>query len=129
MSANDESAGREAAAFTRLREILGAAAPNAPGLAAQLAGVDIAALRSRADLARVPALLKSGLKAMQEAAPPFGGLAATRPAQLKRLMVSPGPIFEPEGFGADARQRAIRNLHPLSGTPSPDCPGPAGRRE
>jgi phenylacetate-CoA ligase len=101
MSANDESAGREAAAFTRLREILGAAAPNAPGLAAQLAGVDIAALRSRADLARVPALRKSGLKAMQEAAPPFGGLAATRPAQLKRLMVSPGPIFEPEGFGAD----------------------------
>jgi phenylacetate-CoA ligase len=101
MSANDELAGREAPAFARLREILGAAAPSAPALAGQLAGIDIAALRSRADLARVPVLRKSALKAMQEAEPPFGGLAATRPARLKRLMVSPGPIFEPEGFGAD----------------------------
>ena len=91
----------EAAAFEKLRALLRAAAPNAPALAQQLAGVDIAALKSRADLARVPVQRKSDLKSMQAAAAPFGGLAAIRPAALKRLMVSPGPIFEPEGFGAD----------------------------
>jgi phenylacetate-CoA ligase len=101
MTGIDDFAAREAAAFARLREILAAAAPEAPALAGQLAGIEIAGLRTRADLARVPVLRKAALKTMQEAAPPFGGLAATRPARLKRLMVSPGPIFEPEGFGAD----------------------------
>jgi phenylacetate-CoA ligase len=106
MSRHDEPESRdpdavEAALFARLRALLQAAAQNAPALARQLAGVDIASLKSRADLARVPLLRKSELGAMQEAAPPFGGLAATEPALLKRLLVSPGPIFEPEGHGAD----------------------------
>jgi phenylacetate-CoA ligase len=91
----------EADTFARLRELIAAARASAPALERQLEGVDIAALKSRADLARVPVMRKSELKAMQEAAPPFGGLAATKPALLKRLMASPGPIFEPEGHGAD----------------------------
>jgi phenylacetate-CoA ligase len=98
---SNDSADREAALFARLRELLSNVAPNAPALARQLAGVDIASLKTPADLARVPVLRKSELQAMQEASPPFGGLAATNPAFLKRLMVSPGPIFEPEGHGAD----------------------------
>ena len=98
---SSDSVDREAALFARLRELLSNVAPNAPALARQLAGVDIASLKTSADLARMPVLRKSELKAMQEAAPPFGGLAATNPAFLKRLMVSPGPIFEPEGHGAD----------------------------
>jgi len=101
MYASDDFEAREAAAFARLREILAAAAPHAPGLAARLAGVDIAALRSRADLARIPPLRKSELGALQEATPPFGGFAAAAPGRLRRLMVSPGPIFDPEGFGVD----------------------------
>jgi len=101
MSHHDNAKMREAALFARLRELLAKAAPNAPALARQLAGIDITTLKSSADLAQVPVLRKSELKAMQEAAPPFGGLAATSPAFLKRLMVSPGPIFEPEGHGAD----------------------------
>jgi phenylacetate-CoA ligase len=101
MSHHDNAKMREAALFARLRELLAKAAPNAPALARQLAGIDIATMKSSADLAQVPVLRKSELKAMQEAAPPFGGLAATSPAFLKRLMVSPGPIFEPEGHGAD----------------------------
>jgi phenylacetate-CoA ligase len=91
----------EDARFSRLREILSSASSNAPALARQLDGVAIASLRSRADLARLPVVRKSELQAMQEAAPPFGGLAATEPGRLKRLLVSPGPIFEPEGYGAD----------------------------
>jgi phenylacetate-CoA ligase len=44
---------------------------------------------------------KSDLKAMQEETPPFGGLTASRASTLKRLLVSPGPIFEPEGHAKD----------------------------
>jgi phenylacetate-CoA ligase len=91
----------ETARFSRLREILSAAIPNAPTLARQLAGVEIASLHSLADLARVPVVRKSELKSLQESAPPFGGLTAIKTGLLKRLLVSPGPIFEPEGHGED----------------------------
>jgi phenylacetate-CoA ligase len=91
----------EAALFAKLRALLPAVAQQAPTLARQLDGVDIAALKSPADLARVPVLRKSELRGLQEAEPPFGGLAATKAGFLKRLLVSPGPIFEPEGHGAD----------------------------
>ena len=33
--------------------------------------------------------------------PPFGGFNVTPPGKAKRLHMSPGPIFEPEGHGAD----------------------------
>jgi phenylacetate-CoA ligase len=91
----------EGARFARLREILSSACSSAPALARQLDGVAIASLQSRADLARLPVVRKSELQALQEAAPPFGGLVATHPGLLKHLLVSPGPIFEPEGYGAD----------------------------
>jgi phenylacetate-CoA ligase len=58
-------------------------------------------VKTRADLAGIPLVRKSDLKTMQEDTPPFGGLAASRCASLKRLLVSPGPIFEPEGHAKD----------------------------
>ena len=33
--------------------------------------------------------------------PPFGGLNVAAPGKVRRLLMSPGPIFEPEGEGAD----------------------------
>lgn len=92
---------REQALMRDLRGILGVARAKAPALRAQLKGVDIAALKSRADLARIPVIRKSSLHDMQAETPPFGGLAATRVGALKRLLVSPGPIFEPEGHAKD----------------------------
>ena len=84
-----------------LRAILAIARGRAPALRAQLKGVDVKALKSPADLAAIPVIRKSELRALQEANPPFGGLVATRPGALRRLMMSPGPIFEPEGRGKD----------------------------
>ena len=74
---------------------------NAPGWAEQLAGVDPGSVTSRAALATLPVLRKSNLKERQQARPPLGGFALTAPGQLKRLLVSPGPIFEPEGHDTD----------------------------
>jgi len=38
---------------------------------------------------------------LQKASPPFGGFNVTPPGRAKRLHMSPGPIFEPEGYGTD----------------------------
>ena len=94
-------AARERALFRDLRALLGASAGKAPALKKQLRGIDVAKLRSRADLARVPVIRKTDIKAMQQASLPFAGMAATKTSGLMRVLVSPGPIFEPEGWGVD----------------------------
>jgi phenylacetate-CoA ligase len=91
---------REHEQFAKLPSLV-AQAMSAPGWAEQLAGVDARSLTSRAALAALPVLRKSDLKERQQARPPLGGYALTAPGKLKRLLVSPGPIFEPEGHGTD----------------------------
>lgn len=76
-------------------------AMKAPGWARHLSGVDLKSVTSRAALARLPVLRKSDIAALQKEHPPFGGLATIAPGKAKRLLMSPGPIFEPEGFGDD----------------------------
>ncbi len=91
----------------RERDLIGrlpgliARAQRAPGWAAQLAGVDAATVASRAALAKLPVLRKSELAARQRAHPPFGGFNVTAPGSVRRLLMSPGPIFEPEGKAED----------------------------
>jgi len=58
-------------------------------------------MTSRAALAALPVLRKSELAARQRELPPFGGFNVTLPGRLRRLLMSPGPIFEPEGQGND----------------------------
>lgn len=96
-----DPAAREKALFRDLRDLLTFAKGKAPGLRSQLKGIDIAKLRTRADLARVPVIRKSDVKGLQQAAPPFAGLTTTKRAGLMRILVSPGPIFEPEGYDPD----------------------------
>ena len=78
-----------------------ATAMTAPGWTRQLAGVDPRAVTSRAALATLPVLRKADLVALQKETPPLGGFDTIAPGKLVRLMMSPGPIFEPEGEGAD----------------------------
>jgi len=73
----------------------------APGWAKQLAGVDAKSVTSRAALAKLPLLRKSDLVALQKERPPFGGFNVTPPGKVKRLLMSPGPIFEPQGHDGD----------------------------
>jgi phenylacetate-CoA ligase len=91
---------READQFSKLPQVL-AQAICAPGWAAQLAGIDSATVTSRAALAKLPILRKSDLVELQRKAAPFGGYAVVAPNKARRLLMSPGPIFEPEGHGSD----------------------------
>jgi phenylacetate-CoA ligase len=76
-------------------------AMTAPGWANHLAGIDAKSVTSRAALAKLPVMRKSDIAALQKEHPPFGGLATVAPGKAKRLLMSPGPIFEPEGHGSD----------------------------
>src|SRR5262245_49083845 len=76
-------------------------AMTASGWAKHLAGTDAKAISSRAALARLPVFRKADLVALQKAYPPFGGLNVTPAGGVKRLLMSPGPIFEPEGATGD----------------------------
>ena len=58
-------------------------------------------MTSRAALAKLPLLRKSSLLGLQKDTPPFGGFNVTPPGKAKRLFMSPGPIFEPEGHTHD----------------------------
>ncbi|TMH89090.1 MAG: phenylacetate--CoA ligase [Betaproteobacteria bacterium] len=74
---------------------------RAPGFARILKDVDPAKIKSRQALARLPVTRKSDLASLQKELPPLGGLNATPVEKLAKLFVSPGPIYEPEGRGAD----------------------------
>lgn len=91
---------REREQFARLPDLI-ARAMTAPGWARQLAGVDTKSVISRAALAKLPLLRKSELLSLQKDNPPFGGFNVIAPGKAKRLHMSPGPIFEPEGHEAD----------------------------
>ena len=91
----------------RLREMFAslggliARAKGAPGWARHLSGVDPKSVTSPEALAKLPVLRKSDISALQKEHPPFGGLNVTHATKAKRLLMSPGPIFEPEGEGRD----------------------------
>ncbi|MFO1303315.1 MAG: AMP-binding protein [Burkholderiales bacterium] len=74
---------------------------NAPAFAQRLAGVDPDAITSLDALAAVPVTRKSDLAELQKVARPFGGFAATRWGEARRVFQSPGPIYEPEGVRPD----------------------------
>ena len=95
-----DPAEREREQFAALPGLV-AHAMSAPGWAKHLTGVDAASVTSRAALARLPVLHKSDIAALQKDNPPFGGLNVTPPGKVLRLLMSPGPIFEPEGGGKD----------------------------
>ena len=50
------------------------------------------------DLERLPITHKHELAALQEKAPPFGGFLGLPLDQVKRICMSPGPIYEPEAI-------------------------------
>jgi phenylacetate-CoA ligase len=76
-------------------------AMKAPGWAKHLAGVDPAQVTSREALAKLPLLRKSDLVALQKADAPFGGFNTIAAGQAKRILMSPGPIFEFESMEGD----------------------------
>jgi len=110
-----EPADRERDLFAELPATI-AHAMTAPGWARHLKGVEAKAVSSRAALSQLPLLRKSDLLTLQKQDPPFGGFNVTPPGKARRLHMSPGPIFEPEGsavdFGGAARAAFAAGFRP-----------------
>lgn len=82
-----------------LRALVAHAWRHAPGVRRRMeaAGLKPGDLRALEDLDRLPVLKKSAMPDLQRADPPFGGFAALPRERLRRVFVSPGPIYEPIG--------------------------------
>src|SRR5205814_2511178 len=74
---------------------------TAPGFARSVKDVRPQGVTSRKALASLPVTRKSDLGALQKELPPLGGLNATPVEKLAKLFLSPGPIYDPEGRGAN----------------------------
>ena len=98
---------REAALMAALPRQIAHAQSRSTAMGEILAGVQAAAITSRAALARLPVTRKSELLARQQAVRAAGGdacggfAAVLRGAAMRRVYASPGPIYEPEGVGRD----------------------------
>ena len=90
---------REQFRMGNLRDAVRHAYENAPATRKKMdeAGIKPADVRSVADLAKIPLTRKADLKSIQKAELPFGGLAAVPPRAMRRIYVSPGPTYDPEG--------------------------------
>ncbi|CAA7619221.1 phenylacetate--CoA ligase family protein [Magnetospirillum sp. SS-4] len=92
---------RETSLFAALPEQVALAKADSPAFAASLAGIDPETVVDRAALARLPVLRKSDLIERQQADPPFASLISVPRSELRRVFVSPGPIYDPEGWDND----------------------------
>ena len=90
-----DPAAREAALMAALPAQIAHAQASSPAYTELLAGVDAAAITTRAALAQLPLTRKSSLAAAQAARRSLrlGGYAAGAP---RRVFQSPGPLYEPE---------------------------------
>ena len=92
---------REASLFAKLPAMLGEASSRTRGWKERLAGIDLNAIDTRSALADIPVLRKPELMQAQAEHPPFGGFANTEHLDGSRIFMSPGPVWEPQGLGAD----------------------------
>src|SRR5215472_7637755 len=96
-----DPAEREAALMAALPRIIASANDRSPahrGLFARVRPEDIV---DRQTLAELPLTRKSELIELQRRIPPFGGLVVAPVSSLRRVFMSPGPIYEPEGRRPD----------------------------
>ncbi len=92
------------AAYRReiVRQAVRHAYGNAPAARRKMdqGGVRPGDVQDVADLRKIPLTRKADLKNIQRAEMPFGGLAAVPPRGMRRIYVSPGPTYDPEGRDA-----------------------------
>jgi phenylacetate-CoA ligase len=96
-----DPAEREAVLMAGLPQLVAAAKERSPAYRRLLAAVHPEDIVDRRSLAELPVTRKSALIELQRQDPPFGGFVAAPRSALRRIFVSPGPIYEPEGRRPD----------------------------
>jgi phenylacetate-CoA ligase len=93
----------------RLRDLVAYAYKKAPTIKTRFDKVGIApsAVTGIKDLEKLPILRKDELVELYKSNPPFGGLVTVPAADLERIYVSPGPIYDPHHRSETFWQRHI----------------------
>ena len=96
----------------KVAEIVAHAYAHAPGFKAKMdsVGAEPGDVTTVDDLAKLPITEKADLVKIQQADVPFGGLMAGDMSHVRRIYVSPGPIYEP-GDRAYADDRWAQALY------------------
>ncbi|MBW2264963.1 MAG: AMP-binding protein [Deltaproteobacteria bacterium] len=86
-----------------LTKIVQHAYENAPAIREKfdVSGVKPDEIKTIKDLERLPITHKHELSALQEKHPPFGGFLGLPLDRIKRICMSPGPIYEPEDIQSE----------------------------
>ncbi len=81
----------------KLAETVAHAYRHAPATRALFdqAGISPESIKTAADLERVPITRKTDIIEAQKREPPYGGFLAVPPADIERVFISPGPVYEP----------------------------------
>jgi phenylacetate-CoA ligase len=96
-----DPAAREAVLMAALPDIIATAKERSPAYRGLLAAIHPEDIVDRRSLAELPLTRKSALIEMQRQDLPFGGFVTAPLSALRRVFVSPGPIYEPEGRRPD----------------------------
>ncbi|MEO1286510.1 MAG: hypothetical protein AAFV93_01980 [Chloroflexota bacterium] len=82
----------------KVKALVAHAYANAPAIKQQMddAGVSPDDIQTADDLVKIPILSKDALVEIHRNNPPFGGFLTIDPADLPRIYISPGPIFDPQ---------------------------------
>ncbi|MDE2856695.1 MAG: phenylacetate--CoA ligase family protein [Chloroflexota bacterium] len=82
----------------RIQELVRHGYEQAPAIRQLMddAGVAPPDIQGADDLAKIPVLGKDALVEIHQANPPFGGFLTIDPADLPRIYISPGPIYDPQ---------------------------------
>jgi phenylacetate-CoA ligase len=96
-----DPAEREAALMAALPRIIAAAKERSSAYRRLLSAVHPEDISDRRSLAELPLTRKSELIELQRSEPPFGGFVTAPMPALRRIFMSPGPIYEPEGRRPD----------------------------
>ena len=98
----------------QIRELVQHGYQRAPAIRQLLdaAGIAPDVVRGADDLAKIPVLSKDKLVEIHKQNPPFGGFLTIDPADLPRIYISPGPIYDPQPPPADpeAQLAALRYI-------------------
>ena len=86
---------READMAKRLPEALAHAKRAASAYRGAFDDIEVGAIRTRADLARLPVVRKTALMERQSADRPLGGFNGVPMDRIELMFQSPGPIYEP----------------------------------
>jgi len=92
---------REAGLFQSIARHLENAKTSAPYFKQLYKDIDPASVTDRKSLSALPLTRKSDLINLQKQDMPLGGLTTCKAGKLKRIFQSPGPIYDPEGYGRD----------------------------